>query len=33
LATTELRVVTSRTGREAAIQGAAAMVLQHALDV
>jgi predicted NBD/HSP70 family sugar kinase len=31
LATTDLRVVTSRTGRDAALRGAAALVLQHAL--
>jgi glucokinase len=31
LATTELKVVASRTGRQAAVQGAAAMVLHHTL--
>jgi predicted NBD/HSP70 family sugar kinase len=33
LATTDLRVVTSRTGQDAALRGAATLVLQHALDV
>ncbi|WP_344214122.1 ROK family protein [Kribbella sancticallisti] len=33
LATTELRVVPSQTGQQAAIRGAAAMVLQHALGL
>lgn len=33
LATTELKVVASRTGHQAAIQGAAAMVLQHTLGL
>jgi predicted NBD/HSP70 family sugar kinase len=33
LATTELRVVASRTGQRAAVQGAAAMVLQHTLGL
>ncbi|TDU82443.1 glucokinase [Kribbella voronezhensis] len=32
LATTELTVAASRTGRQAAVRGAAAMVLQHTLD-
>lgn len=33
LATTELQVVTSRTGQQAAVHGAAAMVLQHTLGL
>ncbi|WBQ07593.1 ROK family protein [Kribbella sp. CA-293567] len=33
LATTELRVVASRTGQQTAVRGAAAMVLQHALGL
>ena len=33
LATTELQVVPSQTGQQAAIQGAAAMVLQHTLGL